>query len=87
MNYTFVDDIAQNAKTGRSGSRTYRAWGKRAGDIVAVLLIAPFAVPVVFAAWLLTTPNGSKALYGQPRVGMDGAGVQVLENPHDGHWR
>ena len=72
MSYTYVENIAQSAKPSQPRSRVYRSGGKRIGDIVAVLLIAPIAFLVILAAWLATTLNGGKAIYSQPRIGIDG---------------
>ena len=55
-----------------SASSAYRRFGKRALDLLAVLLIAPVAVPLVGLILLLTWAEGGKPLYAQRRVGRGG---------------
>jgi exopolysaccharide production protein ExoY len=50
----------------------YARHGKRALDLLLVLLSAPVALPVVLLLALLIRSEGGPALYGQPRVGRGG---------------
>lgn len=64
-------DFSQ-ASAVHSASSAYRHFGKRALDLLAVLLIAPVAVPLVGLILLLTWAEGGKPLYAQRRVGRGG---------------
>jgi exopolysaccharide production protein ExoY len=60
---------------GESGSRVggiYRHFCKRAFDIVAVLLAAPFVLPLILALGLMIRRDGGPAFYRQDRVGRGG---------------
>lgn len=72
MSFTFLDERADSAHPTTKRAPHYHRWGKRALDIVVVILIAPFALLVVLAAWLLTILDGGKGFFSQPRIGMDG---------------
>lgn len=50
----------------------YRSYFKRAFDILAVLLAAPFVLPVVLVMGLLVKRDGGPAFYFQDRVGRGG---------------
>ena len=50
----------------------YARFGKRALDIVAVILAAPFVLPVLALLALLAMLDGGPAFYGQTRVGRGG---------------
>jgi lipopolysaccharide/colanic/teichoic acid biosynthesis glycosyltransferase len=50
----------------------YRHFCKRAFDVVAVLLAAPFVLPLVLALGLLIRRDGGPAFYHQDRVGRGG---------------
>lgn len=50
----------------------YRSYFKRALDILAVLLAAPFVLPVVLVMGLLVKRDGGPAFYFQDRVGRGG---------------
>ena len=50
----------------------YRNRGKRLLDIVAVLLGAPFVLPIVLLLGLIVSRDGGRAFYSQPRVGRGG---------------
>lgn len=66
-----ISDFSQ-ASAVHSASPTYRRFGKRALDILAVLLVAPVAVPLVGLILLLTWAEGGKPLYAQRRIGRRG---------------
>ncbi|WP_425051233.1 sugar transferase [Psychromarinibacter sp. S121] len=50
----------------------YRSFGKRALDILFVLLVAPMALILIAVAALLTALDGHNPFYFQPRVGRHG---------------
>lgn len=50
----------------------YARFGKRALDVILVLLSAPIVGPVILLLALLVRSDGGPALYGQKRVGRDG---------------
>jgi lipopolysaccharide/colanic/teichoic acid biosynthesis glycosyltransferase len=60
--------------SGRTPRRVglYRCYFKRAFDILAVLLAAPFVVPVILIMSLLILRDGGPAFYCQDRVGRGG---------------
>ena len=71
--YLFPDEIRATAvPMGRPAGGLYRRCGKRALDVALVLLAAPFALPVVAAAWLLTRLGGAPGFYRQERIGRGG---------------
>lgn len=79
MSYTFIDDIAPNAKTRRPASGGYYSWGKRCADILVVVLSAPIVLPVLIMAWFMTMIGGGNAFYSQPRIGRDGRTFRCLK--------
>jgi len=50
----------------------YRDGLKRWSDIIGVLVLAPFAVPLVSILWLLAQLSGGPGFFGHLRVGQDG---------------
>jgi exopolysaccharide production protein ExoY len=50
----------------------YRGYFKRAFDILAVVLVAPFVLPVVLVMALLVIRDGGSAFYSQDRIGRGG---------------
>jgi lipopolysaccharide/colanic/teichoic acid biosynthesis glycosyltransferase len=65
-----VDAVASGY--GASTVGLYRRYFKRWFDFVAILLAAPFVLPVVLLLGLLVRRDGGPALYVQDRVGLDG---------------
>lgn len=57
---------------GRKRVGLYRAYFKRAFDMLAVLLAAPFVLPVVLIMGLLVKRDGGPAFYCQDRIGRGG---------------
>jgi lipopolysaccharide/colanic/teichoic acid biosynthesis glycosyltransferase len=55
-----------------SATGAYGAFFKRLLDIVLVLLVAPFVLPVVLGLGLLIRRDGGGAFYCQPRIGRGG---------------
>lgn len=58
--------------TGPKRPGIYRGFLKRAFDILAVLLSAPFVLPVVLLLGLLVARDGGSAFYYQDRIGRGG---------------
>lgn len=56
-----------------SGVRPYRLVFKRVFDICAVLLAAPFLLPLIAILAIAVSRDGGKAFYSQKRVGRHGA--------------
>lgn len=54
-------------------SRALYNVSKRCMDVLAVLALAPIAIPIVAIAALLVRLDGGKAFYRQPRIGKNGA--------------
>jgi len=63
----FREDSSPAIRTG-----LYRHYCKRAFDIVAVLLVAPFVLPLVLVLGLMVRRDGGPAFYCQNRVGRGG---------------
>lgn len=74
---------AQAAKFDRMGSRGkpgfYRAFGKRAFDILFVVLTSPIGILCIIGAALLTAFGGRFPFYLQKRVGMGGKVFYMLK--------
>jgi exopolysaccharide production protein ExoY len=68
---TIVTDMADNREE-RCVRGVYSRFGKRALDILLVLLSAPIIAPVIILLALLVRTDGGPAFYGQKRVGRDG---------------
>lgn len=79
MSYTFFDDIAKVEIADGRTHGLYHRLGKRALDIIVVLLILPIAVPLVLLSWLLTKRDGGAGFYLQPRVGRHGKSFSCLK--------
>ncbi len=62
----------QSISTSKSSPRYAYFASKRALDIFATLMIAPFALTIVGLLALLIRRDGGRAFYSQPRVGKDG---------------
>lgn len=68
------------ASRGAGRSRSlYAAAGKRLFDVVAVVLMAPVAVPVVALAALAVAAGGGRPFYAQDRVGRGGRPFRCLK--------
>jgi lipopolysaccharide/colanic/teichoic acid biosynthesis glycosyltransferase len=74
-----LGDAPYVARVRRAPTRTglYRSYFKRAFDILAVLLAAPFVLPVVLVMGLLVRRDGGSAFYCQDRVGRGGAVFRI----------
>ena len=72
MSYTFIDGISDARAPGSYRIRHYEQWGKRAFDIMWVVLILPIALPVLLTAWAITVIGGGSGFYGQQRIGQGG---------------
>ena len=72
MSYTFIDGISDARASENYRIRHYELWGKRAFDIIWVVLILPIALPVLLAAWAITVIGGGSGFYGQQRIGQGG---------------
>jgi lipopolysaccharide/colanic/teichoic acid biosynthesis glycosyltransferase len=59
-------------RTERRAGGIYRNLFKRAFDVSAVILAAPFVVPLVFGLAMAVRRDGGHAFYTQQRVGKDG---------------
>ena len=57
----------------------YSRIGKRAFDVAAVLLSAPFVVPIVLVLAILVALDGHNPFYWQRRVGRKGRSFQLLK--------
>ncbi|MDJ0860544.1 MAG: sugar transferase [Dinoroseobacter sp.] len=57
----------------------YSRTGKRAFDVAAVLLSAPFVVPIVLVLAILVALDGHNPFYWQRRVGRKGRSFQLLK--------
>ncbi|MGH1330306.1 MAG: sugar transferase [Paracoccaceae bacterium] len=53
-------------------ARLYSRIGKRALDLVLVVLALPVALPVIAGLWLLVRRDGGFGFYAQERIGRDG---------------
>lgn len=62
----------QNAAAGDGRATLYRAFAKRAIDLLLVLLSAPFWVPLVAIGAALVMLDGHNPFYWQERLGKDG---------------
>lgn len=56
----------------RAALRNYQDGAKRWLDIAGVLVLAPFALPLVGVLWLLVRLDGGPGFFGHWRVGRDG---------------
>lgn len=72
MSFTFADEVSEQSQSKARRMTVYRAFGKRALDIVVVLMIAPIALPIILLSALIVGLRGGKGIYGQPRIGRDG---------------
>ncbi len=63
----------------RPRTGAYRLVGKRALDVVLVILAVPVALPLIGIAALLLWIEGGSALYRQARLGMDGRVFSILK--------
>ena len=63
---------AETAGRAPRRSRLYRFYFKRAFDLLAVLLAAPFVLPLVLLMGFLVTLDGGPAFYSQDRIGRRG---------------
>ena len=78
LHFTPYDDLETPKKSLEPVSRPsffrkfYRASGKRWGDIVLALMLAPVAVPLIAFAALLIAMDGHNPFYSQKRLGKDG---------------
>jgi lipopolysaccharide/colanic/teichoic acid biosynthesis glycosyltransferase len=75
----FRDDFASSyfkksddAARGRLSLKLYRRHLKRVFDITAVVLSAPFVLPLILVLAILIKRDGASAFYSQDRVGMNG---------------
>lgn len=62
-----------------SGARAYRTIGKRILDLALVILMAPFALPLIGFAALLLRVEGGAPFYRQARLGKGGSTFQILK--------
>ena len=56
----------------RPRSALYALWGKRLFDIVGVILILPFALPLMAVLLVIVALDGGKPIFAHERVGKDG---------------
>ena len=63
----------QSAAPSKRSPHFYSAFGKRALDVVLVMLALPIVLPVVALLLCLTALSGGRPLYAQTRIGRDGA--------------
>jgi exopolysaccharide production protein ExoY len=69
----FVDAQSEATRAvGKQPLAIYSQWGKRLFDIAVVLLILPFALPVMAVVALLVALDGGKPIFRHPRVGKNG---------------
>lgn len=67
--------MPQTRRVGRKG--LYRNAFKRAFDVTAILLAAPFVVPIIAALAFAVTRDGGRAFYSQQRVGQGGRAFRM----------
>ncbi|PRY24236.1 lipopolysaccharide/colanic/teichoic acid biosynthesis glycosyltransferase [Aliiruegeria haliotis] len=63
----------------RHSRSIYRRFGKRAFDILAVLLFSPVVIPIVAAAAIAVRLENGPAFYRQKRIGKDGKTFQMVK--------
>ena len=68
-----VFDPESAARSGSVARSAYRAWGKRAFDILFTLAIAPLVVPLALALAALIALDGHNPFYAQRRIGLNGS--------------
>ncbi len=61
-----------NSNAGRAPFAFYARWGKRMVDLIGVVLILPFALPLIAVLLVLATFDGGKPFFSHRRVGKDG---------------
>lgn len=57
----------------------YKAFGKRALDVILVLMALPFALPLIALCAVMAFLDGSRPFYRQLRVGRDGSTFRILK--------
>lgn len=72
MNHTVYETVPESVVQAGCVGDNYSRWGKRVLDILAVVLVLPIAIPLIFLAWLLTKTDGGTGFYSQARIGRDG---------------
>ncbi len=74
--YAGMNDRAA-VPSGKSSLKTYRAFGKRAFDIVCVLMALPAVLPVMLIMMILVATDGGNPFYSQMRVGRHGKSYRM----------
>jgi lipopolysaccharide/colanic/teichoic acid biosynthesis glycosyltransferase len=72
-----IQGTADEAQDVETSNLVYRNAGKRALDIMLVLMAAVFIVPIIALLALLVARNGGKPFYTQDRVGREGRTYRI----------
>lgn len=79
VTFTSAAGLTLSRQSGHVSGHWYRTWGKRAFDIICVLLAAPVVFPVVLICALMLRRDGGSAFYRQDRLGKNGQRFSILK--------